>query len=175
MLKYWPFKKDYLLVLVVVILALAGYKLAFRYTLEAQNLNKQFREQLAQQHNVTEQPGYTDRKNANLDRIINFYRVDTITYRSNAINTIALMADRNNVKFVNAPVPDKSYRTEKYMLQKLSFSGDFFSLLKLLNQLQAASGTGMIRSCTFRVPSRRDTPGAADGILLEVFLEIMLK
>ncbi|WP_121810192.1 hypothetical protein [Mucilaginibacter kameinonensis] len=173
MLNHWPFKKDYLLVLVVVILALAGYELAFRHTLEANDLNKQLQEQLAQQHNVADQPGYTDRKNANLDRIITLYRADTVTYRSNAINTIALMADRNQAKFVSAPGPDKNYRTETYMIQKLSFSGDFFSLLKLLNQLQAARGTGMLRSCSFRAPAKQDGPAA--GILLDVFLEITIK
>jgi hypothetical protein len=175
MLKYWPLKKVYLLVLGTVILAVASYKLAFKHTLDARSVNGQLREQLAQQNNATEQPGYIDRKNANLERIIGLYRADTVTYRSSAINAIAFLAEKNNVKFVSAPVQDKSYHTEKYILQKLTFSGDYFSLLKLLNQLQGANGTGMIRSCSFRVPARREMAPGDGKVLLDVFFEVIAK
>jgi hypothetical protein len=175
MLKYWPLKKVYLLVLLTVLLAVAGYELAFKQTLNARSLNGQLREQLAQQNNAVEQPGYTDRKNTNLDKIIGLYRADTVTYRSSAINTIAFLAEKNNVKFVSAPVQDKGYHTEKYILQKLTFSGDYFSLLKLLNQLQSASGTGIIRSCSFRVPDKRDALVNEKNILLDVFFEVVIK
>jgi hypothetical protein len=175
MLKYWPFKKVYLLVLGAVLLAVTGYELAFKHALDARSVNRQLREQLAQQNNATEQPGYTDRKNANLDRIIALYHADTVTYRSSAINATAFLAEKNNVKFVSAPVQDKDYHTDKYILQKLTFSGDYFSLLKLLNQLQGASGTGMIRSCSFRVPVRRDVPLDDGKVLLEVFFEVIVK
>ncbi|MGF7073861.1 hypothetical protein [Mucilaginibacter sp. 3215] len=175
MLRYWPFKKVYLLVLGTVLLAAAGYGLAFKHTLHAKSLNKQLREQLAQQNNATEQPGYTDRKNANLDRIISLYRADTLTYRSSAINTIAFLAEKNNVKFVSAPLQDKNYHTEKYILQKLTFSGDYFSLLKLLNQLQQANGTGRIRSCSLRAPTRNEGTSDSRIILLDVLFEVIVK
>ncbi|WEA02080.1 hypothetical protein [Mucilaginibacter sp. SJ] len=175
MLKYWPFKKNYLLVLAAVVMAVASYELAIKHTLEARALNKQYKEQLMQQHSVTEQPGYTDRKNANLDRIIALYRADTLNYRSNAIGSIALLAERNNVRLVGAPVPDKSYRTEKYLLQKLTFSGDFFSLLRLLHQLPSANGIGMIRSCSFRVPSRGESSEGPKSILLDLVFEVVVK
>jgi hypothetical protein len=174
MLKYWPFKKVYLLVLGTFLLAVAGYELAFKHTLDARNVNVQLTEQLAQQNNATEQPGYTDRKNANLDRIIGLYHADTVTYRSSAINAIAFLAEKNNVKFVSAPVQDKGYHTDKYILQKLTFSGDYFSLLKLLNQLQAANDIGMIRSCSFRVPARQDMVLANGKVLLDVFFEVVI-
>lgn len=174
MLKYWPFKKVYLLVLGTVLLVFTGYELAFKHTLDARNVNGQLREQLAQQNNATEQPGYTDRKNANLDRIIGLYHADTVTYRSSAINAIAFLAEKNNVKFVSAPVQDKGYHMDKYILQKLTFSGDYFSLLKLLNELHGANGTGMIRSCAFRVPSRQDMALANGKVLLDVFFEVVI-
>ncbi|QEM09148.1 hypothetical protein [Mucilaginibacter rubeus] len=175
MLKYWPFKKDYLLVLIIALMVTAGYKLAFKRTMEARSLNKEFKEQLKQQHSVADQPGYTERKDTNLARIIGLYRVDTVTFRNNAINSIALIAEKNNVKFISAPLQEKRYHTEKYMLQKLSFSGDFFSLLKLLNQLQAAKGTGMIRSCSFRVPSGRASPEVAKSVLLDIVFQVVIK
>jgi hypothetical protein len=175
MLRYWPFKKDYLLALISLLLVVAGYELAFKRTLDARGVNVQLREQLAQQHSAADEPAYTERKNTNLNSVIGLYHADTISYRSDAINTIALIAEKNNVKLDGAPVQDKSYRTEKYLFQKLTFSGDFFSLLKLLYQLQGANGTGMLRSCTFRSRERRDAPAGNKTILLDVLFEVIVK
>ena len=173
MLKYWPFKQSYLLMLVCVILVFAGYRFAVKHTYDALLANKQLKSQLAPQNNVAEQPEYLERKNSNLNKIIELYRADTLTYRSDAISSISIIANKYNVRLINAPVQDKTYHTDKYFLQKLSFTGDYFSIIKLMRQLEATQGIGVMRSWAIKGPR---TKTISEGqITVETIFEVATK
>jgi len=55
---------------------------------------------------VNFQPGYSERKSANISRILNMYKVDTVNYRSNIISKISSIAEKENVKLSEVPVED---------------------------------------------------------------------
>ena len=57
-------------------------------------------------------------------------------------------------------------------IQKLNFEGDFFSLTKVLNQLQSTKGIGVPRAATFKVMGIRSNVDETKKLLLEVYLEI---
>lgn len=146
MIKPGLIKKEYLLLGGSVLILIICYQLAFKKTIEAWHLHKQLTSQLSQSSNVNFQPGYSERKNANISCILNLYKADTVNFRSNIIGRISSIAEKENVKLSEVPVEDPALRHNQLIIQKLAFEGDYFSLIKTLNELQKTTGIGMIRS-----------------------------
>src|SRR4051812_19276275 len=136
MLKELPFKKQYLLIAGAIVLLLLSYQFAFKRTIEAWQINKNLKTQIAQSSDLSLQPAYLERKSNNLSKILNLYKTDTVAFRSNIISTISLIAEKEGVKLSDVPLQNALYRTDKYIIQKLSFEGGYFSLVKVLNALQ---------------------------------------
>jgi hypothetical protein len=59
----------------------------------------------------------------------------------------------------------------QFTIQKLDFEGDYYSLVKVLNQLQQAKAIGMIRTVTFKTAGNPSVK--AKRLLLEVYFEIV--
>ena len=172
MLKQLPIKKEYLLVAGTIILLLLCYQFAFMKTLTAWQLNKQLKGRLVQSSNLAVQPAYLLRKSANLSKILDLYRADTIGFRSNAINQIAAIAQGENVKLSEVPLTDPVYHTDKFIIQKVDFEGDYFALTKVFSRLQAVDGIGIVRSATYRTVTVRSADSELKKLVLEVFIEI---
>jgi hypothetical protein len=172
MLKQLPVKKEYLFIAAVIILLWLGYKLAFKQTLQAWQINRQLNAQLEQSANLSYQPGYLQRKNANLNKVINLYKADTATFRNNSISIISSIAEKENVKLSEVPPQDPFFNTDKFIVQKLSFEGDFFSLSQTLHDLQNVNGIGMIRSASYKLTGNGVNPNEVKKLVLEVYLEI---
>lgn len=168
MLKQIPIKKEHLFIAGVILLILIGYQLAFKKTLEAWQTHKKLKDQLTLSSNLSYQPVFLKRKNANLDSVISHYRADTISFRDNSISTISIIAEKQNVKLSEVPLQNPAFNAEKFIIQKLTFEGDFFSLTRTVNDLQKTKGIGVIRSVSYR-HSR-----AAEGKLFaDVHMEIL--
>jgi len=171
MLTQLPLKKNYLLVAATAMLLLFCYQLAFKKTLEAWQFNKQLERKVAGASDVSYQPAYMQRKNNNLTTIIRRYKTDTAAFRNNWINTISSIADKEHVKLSEVPTQSISYHTDQFIIQKLTFDGDFFSLIKILNKLQALNGIGIIRSADFKASEIRAGNNQGKKLMLEVYLE----
>jgi hypothetical protein len=172
MLKELPLKKEYLLAIGTVILLLIGYQLDFRKTIEAWQFHNGMKQQLTQSADITDQPQYQERKNANLDKIINLYRADTVDFRSNIISIISSVAEKENAKLTEVPTRDPLYHSSQFIIQKLDFEGDYFSLMKTLKQLQSTKGIGMIRAANFKMTANPSNGGKVQKLTLKVYLEI---
>lgn len=98
MLKQLPLKKEYLLIIATIVLLLLSYKLAFKATFEAWQINRALKTQLIQTNDLSYQPGYLERKNINLSKVINLYKADTVAFRNNSISNISVIAEKENVK-----------------------------------------------------------------------------
>ncbi|SHL98138.1 hypothetical protein [Mucilaginibacter sp. OK098] len=173
MLKQLPVKKEYLFIASVIILLLISYQLAFKKTLEAWQINKQLKTQIAQASDLSIQPAYLERKNNNLSKIISTYKTDTITFRSNIINTISIIAEKEHVKLSEVPLADPLFHNDKFIIQKLSFEGDFFALTKVLNQLQAAKGVGVVRSISYKSIALNSKNDDVKKIVMGIYFEIL--
>ncbi len=173
MFKQLPVKKEYLFIVSVVVLLLISYQLAFKKTIEVWQINKQLNAQIAQASDLSTQPAYLDRKNANLSKIIGFYKTDTVAFRSNTINTISSITEKENVKLSEVPLQDPLYHNDKFIIQKLSFEGDFFALIKVIDQLQATKNIGEIRSCTFKTVVNKSTNRDVKQLFVEVYFMIV--
>jgi hypothetical protein len=171
MLRQLPIKKEYLLIAGAVLLLLLSYQLAFKKTIEAWELNHSLKQQLIQSGDVSSDPGYLQRKNQNLDRIIGLYQADTTEFRSSIISTIAEIAGKENVKLSEVPTGDPGYHTPQFIVQKLRFEGNYFLLEKVLNRLKSTPGVGVIRSVQFKIAKDEKNK----KLLLEIYLEIIHK
>ena len=172
MLQKIPVKKEYLLIGASVILLWISYQLAFRKTFEACQLNKQLTRQIAQGADVSVLPDYLERKNHNLDKIISLYKTDTVAFRSNIINTIASIAEKQNVKLSEVPMQDPLLHADKFIIQKLDFEGSYFDLIKTLDRLQKTEGIGVIRSAVIRTVIERSNVTGKEKIILELYFEM---
>ena len=169
MFKQLPIKKEYLLIAAGVLLLLLSYKLAFKETLNAWRVNRELKAQIAQNNNLNYQPLYLARKNKNLDKLIELYKADTVSYRNSSISTISILAEKENVKLIEAPLQDPLYQTNNFIIQKLDFEGSFFALTKVLQQLQHTRGIGIIRSLSYKLTGNDDK---TRKLILEIYLEI---
>jgi len=172
MLKQLPIKKDHLLIGAALVLLLACYEFAFKNTIEAWQAHSQLKAKLTQSADLSVQPAYVERKSKNLDKVISLYKADTTQFRSNIISTIAGIADKENVKLAEVPVQDATYHTDHFIIEKLDFEGDYFSLLKLANDLQSTGNIGVIRSEDWKVTGVKSPNDDMKKLVLEVYLEI---
>jgi len=173
MLKQIPVKKEYLLIAATLILLLVSYRFAYKNTIEAWALNKELIIKLAQSNDLSYQPGYLERQEANLNKIVNSYKADTALFRSNIISTIAAIAEKENVKLTGVPVQDAAYHTDHFIVEKLEFEGDFFSLVKVADQLQNTQNIGIMRCEDFKTISDRSGTNEVKKLVLEIYLEIL--
>lgn len=164
--KLWE-NKQYLLAAAAIVLLLTCYELAFKDTIAAWQTNQRLKAQLAQVADMTLQPAYLARKNSNLSKIIGSYVSDTAAFRSNIIGSISSLAEKEHVKLSEVPSQNPLYQAGSFTVQKLGFEGGFIPLLKVLNQLQAQKGIGIVRSVNYRASVQRQNK----TIIMEVYLE----
>jgi hypothetical protein len=172
MLKKLPLKNEYLLLIGTVLLLILAYELSFKKTFDAWQMNRELRQKLSSAQGLGGQPDYLERKNANLDKLLGLYRADTTALRSNLINSITLLADRQNVKLAEVPAQEASFSAAHFIVEKLEFEGDYFSLLKMNDLLQKQSAIGIIRSENWKVTGIRNNGDKLKKLVLEVYLEI---
>ncbi len=154
-------------------LLLLCYQLAFRVTFAAWKVNRHLKEELASAGSLNYQPGYLTRKNANLDMIINRYKADSVTWRNNTINIVAIAAEKVDVRLSAVPAQDVLFSTDKYSIQKLVFEGGFFQMVKLLGQLQDMQQIGYVRSVTLKAAENRSGKDASARLFMEIYLEVL--
>src|ERR1700750_1389107 len=117
MLDRLPFKKDYLLITSAILLLLVCYQFAFKKTINEWQNYTQLQQKIAHTNALSIQPSYLKRKNENLDKILSLYKTDTVEFRSNSINKIAIIADKNNVKLSDIPLSNPAYHNDKFIIQ----------------------------------------------------------
>jgi len=169
MLKQLPFKKQYLLTGATIVLLLLSYQFAFKRTIEAWQINKNLKTQIARSSDLSLQPAYLERKSNNLNKILSLYKTDTVAFRSNIISTISLIAEKQGVKLSDVPLQNALYRSDKYIIQKLSFEGGYFSMVKVLDQLQNSPGIGTLRSVTLKLQKANSNSSESSNIIMDVY------
>jgi hypothetical protein len=156
-----------------LILAFASYQFAFKNTIVAWQINHQLKDSLNRFANITYQPDFLKRKNENLNQLLNKYKADTVTLRNNIINSIAIVADKMNVKLAGVPVEDKDFHTNYFIVEKLDFEGSYFDLCKMVNALQTTPNIGYIRSASWKVTKKRTADAEQKKLTLEIYLEVI--
>jgi hypothetical protein len=165
-----PVKKEYLLIAGVFVLLLISYQLAFKKTIALWTVHQELVKNLNLAGDVSVQPGYLKRKGHNLENILRMYKADSATFRNNVISMVSITASKENVRLLEVPPEDPFYKTDKFIIQKLVFQGDYFALLKTLQNLQQSSQIGVIRSAAIKLPERGHTGDLKMPVLEVLFL-----
>ena len=173
MLKLIPIRKEHLLIIASILMFFISYQFSFKKTIEAWQINKRLKAQIETAGDLSVQPDYLKRKKANLDKIIGHYRVDTVSLRNNTLSTLSTVAEKEDVKLSEVPVQDPLYNTSKFIILKVSFEGDFFSLNKVFFQLQSSSNIGMLRSATYKAIKNQQSKAKDPRLMMEVYFEII--
>ena len=174
MLKQLNIKKEYGLIVASVLLLLIAYQFAFKRTVEAWQLHRDLRQQVLKSADISVQPGYLERKNRNLDKIMSLYKADTVNFRSNVLSTISSIAEQNDVKLSEVPSEDPVYHTSQFAMQKLSFEGNYFALERTLDKLQSTGNMGIIRSVAIKSIGRHAANDDSKKIVMEVYFEFAM-
>ncbi|MEO7215172.1 hypothetical protein [Mucilaginibacter sp.] len=170
MMKKLPIKDNHLLIILTVVFALICYRFAFRNTVEAWHLNSSYKTQLAGAGNLSYEPGYLERKAVNINKVIDRYKTDTVTFRNIIVNKISLMAEKENVKLIELPSQDPLYSTNQFIVQRILLQGDYFALLKVLVAVQKTESIGVVRALNLKRPARGNERALRQPIL-ELSLE----
>lgn len=173
MLKQLPIKKEYLLGIATILVFFVCYQLAFKKTLTLWQAHSQLEAQIARTADLSVEPAYLERKNRNLDKIIAGFKADTVAFRSNIIGTISSIAEQEHVKLTEVPAQTPLYHAGQFIVEKLRFDGDFFSLSKVLSRLQSTAGIGFLRCAEFKTIDTRQASTRAGKLVLDVYLEIV--
>lgn len=153
-----------------VLLILLAYQLAVKRTWQAFMLNRELSGKLDTLGDLTYQPQYLNRKRTNLDRIINKYKIDSTVFQGRAIAEIAGLAEKENVTLTELPIKDAYLRSDKYLIQRLNFEGDYYSLIRFIQKIHTQKDVGVIRSLSVkRMPDE-----TTQKLGLEVYLQILL-
>ena len=171
MLKKLPIKNEYLLIAGTILLFLLCYQLAFKKTIEVWQINKNLKTNLNRATDLSDQPAYLERKNGNLSKILNLYKTDTINFRSNTISIIATIAAKEQVKLSEVPLQDPIYHTDQFIIQKLNFFGDYFSVTEVFKELELSTGLGVIRSAEYKFTKQNSISHLQKKLTLEIYLE----
>lgn len=172
MLEKFKIKNEYLLIAGALLLLIVAYRLAFARTAEAWQLHSRLLKRVQQSGDASYQPGYLERRNHNFDQILQLYKADTVNYRSNILSLISLIAEGENVKLSEVPSADPSYHTEDSLIEKLRFEGDYFSLLRVLNRLQATANVGVIRSVAVKAIKMPSSQNEARKTVMDVYFVV---
>ncbi len=164
--------KQYLLLGGTCLLLIIGYEIAFKNTLNSWKLNQKLQQQLTQANDISAEPGYLSRKNKNLDQIIRSYQLDSLVFRNNVMNKIADLAEPLGIKLITIPSDDVVYHTPQFIVQKLDFEGDFFSLLKLVNKIQTTAEIGILRSVSWKAKKTPLQNLSTPKLDLEIYMEM---
>jgi len=165
-------KREYLLVAATVIILIICYQLALKRTIEAWQINRQLKAQMAQSSDLSVQPDYIERKTANLNHILDLYKVDTLNFRNETLSKISSIAEEENVKLSEVPNQNTTYHIKEFSIQELSFEGDYSSLVKTINNLQHARGIGFLRSAVIKKIEAHANNNPADKLVFQVYLEM---
>ncbi|HTK18442.1 MAG TPA: hypothetical protein VL442_02965 [Mucilaginibacter sp.] len=128
---------------------------------------------MSQSSDLSIQPGYIERKSANLNHILDLYKVDTLNFRNEAVSKISSIAEAENVKLAEVPNQDPTYHIAEFTIQRLNFEGDYPSLVKTIGDLPHAKGIGILRSAIIKKVESHTTNDTATKLVLQVYLEMI--
>ena len=155
-----------------ILLLIAAYRLAFKRTIEAWQLHTQLQSKIETAGDLSYQPGYLERKNRNIDKILRLYKADTTNLRSNVLSTITSIALTEDVKLADVPGKDPFLKASQSSLEKLTFEGDYSGLVKTLDKLRSTANIGVIRSVTIKSVRAQHQTDKTNKTLMDVYFEV---
>ncbi len=141
-------QKKYSLAALGLLLAWLTWTFAFKKTVNVYLQYRTLGGQVEGHREMTFPVAYAQRKQANLSKILNSYYADSTVFRDNLLYQAAYHARQENVKVTQVPASEIS--NSSTCLQRISFQGSYFGLVRLLSVLKKKNDIGGIRSVKIR-------------------------
>lgn len=126
---------------------------AFDQTYKAITLNSKLKNEANKANDLSFNPMYLKRKQAELDLILKGYEVDESWKDRLWIKSSSIAAKANvGVEYAISEAIDKTDSTSIGRLQSLSFYGGFLQLIRLTDSLERVKGIGRISSLQISAP-----------------------
>ncbi|MCJ8212046.1 hypothetical protein MUY27_20180 [Mucilaginibacter sp. RS28] len=154
-----------------ILILWVAYQLAISKTVAAWQLHQK----LSKQTDRTElsiPSSYQERINQNLAGLTQVYTADSLTFHSRLIRHLSELADQQQIKLADLPEAG-NLSTGKLNYQTVTFEGDYFHLLKALDQLEQKQGVGYIRSLTFERPVLNGPDNNPKPVRLKIYMAIL--
>lgn len=152
--------KAYRLLLLAILLFFVGIKLAFIPTWDEWRINNELKEKDKLINDVSYEPGYQIRKNIELSKAIARYEVDSTTWYSRSMQTIGLLAEKDDVHIIDIPArPAAKTDSSGFSVRSLTLEGDFKALTRIYHQLSKEKGIGVIRSGSYEMIGNGNSDG----------------
>ncbi len=161
-------QKNALLAASTLLLLLLSWNLAFRKTASEWLRHRELMAATNSNAALADQPGYLRSLNGQLDRLLDSYRVDSMTWKSDLWLTASNIAEQKQIEvdFEPAATPSLNAQTP-VMQQTIRFSGHFVQLVALVDTLEKITGNGQVSSLHFKIDDASDKPDRL--ILLATF------
>lgn len=156
-----------------VILLFVSYQLAFKNTIDAWQMNRNLKAKLAGSSDLSYQPGLSERKIKNLDKILNQFRSDSAAFRGNTIGKISRITSQQGVTLSEIPSDEPGFHTDQFIIERLRFEGDFRSYLKALDQIEQSPEVGFVRQVTIKEKPKNGVSDLKGNVTMELLLEIV--
>jgi hypothetical protein len=147
-------QKKFGLLALALLLTWASWQLAFKNTLSSYLQYRELAGQTNMGQDLSFPSGYNMRKQVNLDKILQGYRQDSTAFRDNLLYQVAFQAARQEVKVVQVPASEGL--GDKMILQRVTFQGSYFALVRLISEFKKTKGMGRIRSVKIRQASQTE-------------------
>ena len=149
-------QKKYALLALGLLLAWLAWALAFQKTVGAYLQYRELTGQVETRQEMTFPAAYLGRKQANLVKILGSYHVDPAAFRDNLLYQAAYHAGQENVKVTQVPASETV--NSGTCLQRVTFQGSYFGLVRLLLALKRTKGIGGVRAVRVRQSARSEKP-----------------
>ncbi|WP_026898444.1 hypothetical protein [Daejeonella oryzae] len=161
---------DILLVIGAVVLTFLFYQFGIKNTIVAYQTNEQLKNTLKNNSLESLPQDFLLRKSRNLDKVLEKYSVDSLIFRSKSIGEVASIAEAENLKLLEIAPLDPFYSTENFLVQKIDFEGDYYSIVKFIRRVQNQHNVGIIRSINIQTQTKG--PAIGKNLKIELYLQI---
>lgn len=172
MMEKLPVKHKWLFIAAALLLMWICYVFAFKKTIAAWQLNRELKARVAAAQDLSLQPAYLERKDANLKKLLNLYRADTLSFRNEKVNLIAAAAESVNARLSEVPNDEPAYHGNKWVIQRLDFQGSYFALTRLLDKVEHLPSVGVIRCAEYQL-NRNPTAQDKTQLSIRIYFEFI--
>ncbi|HEY0056807.1 MAG TPA: hypothetical protein VGB63_15760 [Pedobacter sp.] len=133
-------------------LTLLSWNLAFRKTIKAISLNNELHQKADKKNDLSQNPGYLNRKHRVLNVLLKQYTLDSAEWKNDFWLKVSGIAASKEVRISYNPLlkQDLSDSTSRVLKQEISFEGDYKKMVILLDSLEKTASTGFICSSNFK-------------------------
>lgn len=154
-----------------MILIVLSYQYAFKHTIQAYEQHQFLKRSIFNNIENNINPEVLKNKIINLNNVLSKYSVDSVYFKETSIGNVAAIAESENLRLKEIPASDPNFYNDTFIIQRMDFEGDYFSMIKFIQKLQFEKKVGVLKSISiFKQKENFYKPAT---LQLEIYLQIL--